>query len=76
LQYLKESVSVPLHLGGDLNRVQMLYQFLLLLATSVVANFDDTCTVTSDVQCTDTQDEYTWKHSKGKAHVQLGFCQG
>lgn len=54
----------------------MLYQFLLLLATSVVANFDDTCTVTSDVQCTDTQDEYTWKYSKGKAHVQLGFCQG
>lgn len=42
----------------------MPYQFLLFLATSVAANFDDTCTVTSDVQCTDTQDEYTWKHSK------------
>jgi len=55
----------------------MPYQFLLLLATSVAANFDGTCTVTSDVHCTDTQDEYTWKHSKGKAHVQLGFfCQG
>jgi hypothetical protein len=40
-------------LGGDLNRVEMLYQFLLHLATSVVANFDDTCTVTSAVQCTD-----------------------
>lgn len=63
-------------LGGNLNLVEMQYQFILLLATSVAANFDDTCTATSDVQCTDTQDEYTWKHSKGKAQVQLGFCQG
>jgi hypothetical protein len=63
-------------LGGDLNWLEMLYQFLLLLAISEAANFDDTCTVMGDVQCTDTQDEYTWKHSKGKPQVQLGFCQG
>jgi hypothetical protein len=54
----------------------MRYKFILLLAISAGANFDDTCTITSGVKCTDTPDEYTSKYSKGKAHVQLGFCKG
>jgi hypothetical protein len=75
LSYPKESVSVQVRLGGNLNVVKMRYKFILLLATSVAANFDDTCTVTSGVKCTDMQDEDTSKYSKGKVHVHWVFVK-
>jgi hypothetical protein len=67
VKFPKESASAQVRLGGNLNLVRMLYMFILIFAISVTANFDDTCTLTSDLECRGQEDEYTSIYSKGKA---------
>jgi hypothetical protein len=69
IKFRKESTSTQLlsvRLGGNLNLAKMLCLFVLIYAVSVTANFDNTCSLTSNIDCRGPEHEYTSMYSEGK----------
>jgi hypothetical protein len=44
----------------------MFCMFIFIYAVSVTANFDNTCSLTNDIDCRGSEHEYTSMYSEGK----------